>query len=322
MRTAALTAVVLAAIAAPLFLIPIPFFIFGPGDAVDLNRVIAVPKHTPPAGTLYLTDVRLFPGRPAYYLAARALPGFEIVPRSFVAAPNESDRSVNRRLVDAMRESQLTAQVVAERAAGYPVRARYAFVVIRTAARSPGARCFDVGDAIVKIDGRPPEHPDDIVRVTRSQPPGTLFHLVVERGRAARDVALTCRTARLGGRARFGIVVETRTDSVDVPIRVSFDVPRINGSSAGLMFALQIYRTLTGTVFAGGAKIAGTGVLNFDGTVGAIEGAREKLQAAEREGASVFVLPAANSRDVRRVAGVKIVPVTSFAAALKALEVL
>jgi len=307
-----------AAVIGPLFLVPIPFFIFGPGDAVDLNHVVSVPNHAPPAGTLFLTDVRLFPGRPAYYVIARALPGFEIVPRVAVAPPSENDADLNRRLVDAMRESQLNAQVVAERAAGYHVAARYSFVVERRLANTPGARCFHVGDAIVAIDGRKPQHPDDMTRLTRSRPPGTLFALAVVRGKDS--VAIRCRTALVQGKPRFGIAIEPRTDSYKLPIHVAFSVPNINGSSAGLMFALQIYRTLAGKVLASGAKVAGTGVLGFDGSVSAVEGASEKLRAAQRAGASVFLVPRANYDDIRRTGGLKIVPVSSFQGALRALR--
>jgi len=307
-----------AAIVGPLFLVPIPFLIFGPGDAVDLNHIVRVPNHSPPAGTLYLTDVRLFPGRPAYYVIARALPGFEIVPRAAVAPPNENDADLNRRLVDAMRESQLNAQVVAERAAGYDVQARYSFVVERRLAHTPGARCFELGDAIVAIDGQKPQHPDDLVRITRSRPAGTLFALAVIRGKDSLEVR--CRTAVVQGMPRFGIAIEPRTESYKLPIHVAFSVPNINGSSAGLMFALQIYRTLSGTVLAGGKKVAGTGVLGFDGSVSAIEGAQEKLRAAQQAGAAVFLVPQANYADIRRASGVKIVPVSTFDGALKAMR--
>ena len=61
---------------AALFLIPIPYIIFGPGAAVDLNQAITVPGHVSPPGRFYLTDVDLLPGRPAFWIAAKVLPGF------------------------------------------------------------------------------------------------------------------------------------------------------------------------------------------------------------------------------------------------------
>ena len=303
---------------APLFLLPIPFFVFGPGAAIDLNEVVHVPNRTPPPSPAYLTDVRVFPGRPAYYALARVLPGFEVVPRSRVAAPNETDRSMNRRLVDAMRESQLTAQVVAEAAAGYAVSARHSFVVERRLPKSPGAKCFKLGDSIVAIDGMAPRHPDSLSRAAQNKPPGTMFDLTVVRNSAR--VSVDCRTALIAGKPRFGIAVDAKTEDYKFPIHVMFDMRGINGSSAGLMFALQIYRTLTGKILASGRAIAGTGVLGFDGSVTAIEGVNEKFEAARRAGAAVFLVPSDNLRQIRDPKDVRIVPVKSFSGALKTLE--
>ena len=99
-----------------LFFIPLPVLVFGPGDAVDLNGLISVPGHSPPPGILFLTDVKVMPGRPAFYLAGKVLPGFEIVPRRDFAG-NADDAQFDRELEDAMKESQKVAQIVAERAA-------------------------------------------------------------------------------------------------------------------------------------------------------------------------------------------------------------
>lgn len=315
---AVLSVIAAALVIAPLFLIPVPYFVFGPGAAVNLDNVVRVPARTPPPGAVYLTDVRVFPGRPAYYAIAKVLPGFEIVPRGRVAAPNENDAALNRRLVDAMRESQLTAQVVAEAAAGYKVSARHSFVVERLLPKSPGAKCFRIGDDIVAIDGKSPQHPDSLVRATQAKPAGSAFHLLVMRGRKTIDV--TCSTKLVARKPRFGIAVEAKTDSFSVPIHVSFDTDGINGSSAGLMFALQIYRSLTGKPLGGGRAIAGTGVLGFDGSVNAIEGVNEKLQAARRVGASVFLVPKDNAGEIHSPGGMRILPVSTFAGALNSLQ--
>jgi PDZ domain-containing protein len=85
------------------------------------------------------------------------------------------------------------------------------------------------------------------------------------------------------------------------------------------MFSLQIYRTLTGADITGGRNIAGTGVLAADGGVSAISGTREKIQAAIHAGATVFLVPVDNYKDVAGTRGILIIPVRSFAQALHAL---
>ena len=83
------------------------------------------------------------------------------------------------------------------------------------------------------------------------------------------------------------------------------------------MFAVEIYAALHG--LPGGVAVAGTGTLRSDGRVGRIEGTRQKLLAAKRAGARVFFVPRANFTDVADERDVRVVPVDTFAGALRAL---
>ena len=60
------------------------------------------------------------------------------------------------------------------------------------------------------------------------------------------------------------------------------------------MFALAIYDKLTPGPLTGGRSIAGTGAITPDGAVGPIGGIRQKIAGADDEGATVFLVPAAN----------------------------
>lgn len=296
---------------------PIPFFIYGPGDAVNLNQAIVVPRKTPPPGALFLTDIKLLPGKPVFYAIARLLPGFEIVPREDIVPKNVTDKQLDVQLVDAMTESKLNAQVVAERAAGLPVKVSIAYIVSGTKKDSPGAHCFQPGDAIVALNGKTFGADDDLVRTASSHRPGTRFALTVERG--SKRIPVSCVTYLYQKRARFGILITSQTRAFRLPVQIEYHLPDINGSSAGLMFALQIYRTLTGADITGGRNIAGTGVLAADGSVSAIAGTREKIQAAIHAHAAVFLVPAENYPEVSATKGIEVIPVRSFQEALRAL---
>ncbi|MDQ6779551.1 MAG: PDZ domain-containing protein [Candidatus Eremiobacteraeota bacterium] len=309
---------IVAALAVALFLVPIPWIIFGPGAAVDLNDAVSVPKHAPPPGHFYLTDVALLPGRPAFLLAARTLPGFEAIRRQELVPPNVTDRDLDRQLVDAMAESQINAQIVAERAAGLRVKADSYFAVLKTVRGTPAARCFRRGDRVWAIDGKPVQDPDALSRTTVARPPGTSFSLTVSRGGTRQTIA--CATVRYKGKPRFGMTGQFGTEAARLPVKVSYRLPNINGSSAGLMFALQIYRTLTGRDIGRGRDIAGTGVLGTDGTVLPIEGAREKIQAAIKTHAVLFLVPQENYAQVRDTPGIRVVAVKSFRDALRVLD--
>ncbi|HXW77401.1 MAG TPA: S16 family serine protease [Candidatus Eremiobacteraceae bacterium] len=314
--TLAVTAVILYV----LFYIPLPYVIFGPGAAVDLSGVIRVPGHAPPPGSLFLTDVNVLPGRPAYYAAAKLLPGFEIRPRAELVPANVSDAQLGSELQDDMKVSQETAEVVAERAAGLHVPSHAAVVVVRILPKTPAARCFRINDKIVSVDGRAVTTIGAVTLATQTKPTGSAFAFGVVRGPTR--FSESCHTAALSGKPRFGMIVAFDPGAYTVPIPVKFEIHDINGSSAGLMFALQIYRTLTGRDVGGARLIAGTGVIEIDGTVDPIEGAREKVEAAKRAGATVFLIPMQNYADVRGTPGIQIIPVASFGQALRALETL
>jgi Lon-like protease len=309
---------VLALLAGALFLIPIPYIIFGPGAAVNLNSAITVPGHAPPPGRFYLTDVDLLPGRPAFWVAAKLLPGFEIIRRRELVPPSMSDRDLNTSLVDAMRESQTNAQIVAERAAGLPVRATSYFIVIRTLPHSPAEHCFSRGDKISRVQGRQLRDAGELAAVTTAQPPGTSFALTLVRN--GRNKLVTCTTFQYKGKARFGVTGAFQTEAYWLPVHVHYRLPNINGSSAGLMFALQIYRTITGRDIASGRDVAGTGVLAADGSVQPIEGAREKVRAAIKARADIFFVPRENYKDIAQTKGIQVIPVKSFHDALEALQ--
>jgi Lon-like protease len=305
-------------LAAALFLIPIPYFIFGPGAAVDLNRGIIVPHYSPPPSRFYLTDVDLLPGRPAFYITAKILPGFEIIRRRDLVPQNMSDRDLDNELVDAMRESQTNAQIVAERAAGLPVKVSSSFVVIATLPHSPAARCFERGDKIVKVNGQSLHDPGQLGAVATGKPAGTRFTMTLTR--KGQTLAVVCPTFRYKGKPRFGVTGSFQTEAYSLPIHVQYKLPHINGSSAGLMFALQIYRTIKGVDLSSGRDVAGTGVLNAEGKVEPIEGAREKVRAAIKARAAIFLVPKPNYADIKDTRGIIIIPVASFNEALRSLR--
>ena len=100
----------------------------------------------------------------------------------------------------------------------------------------------------------------------------------------------------------------------DLPVDVTLRTGNVGGPSAGLMFSLAIYDALTPGELTGGKKIAGTGTMDDDGTVGPIGGIRQKLIGARRAGADFFLAPADNCAEVvgNVPDGLQVVKVESF----------
>ena len=108
-----------------------------------------------------------------------------------------------------------------------------------------------------------------------------------------------------------------------LPFPVRIDAGSIGGPSAGLAFALDVLEEL-GRDVDRGYKVAATGELGADGTVGPIGAVKQKAIGARRAKVDVFLVPAGdNATEARRYAGsVRVIAVESFRQALRALATL
>lgn len=86
----------------------------------------------------------------------------------------------------------------------------------------------------------------------------------------------------------IGLVDHTKVSS---DVDVTFDTSGVGGPSAGLMFTLDIYDQVNNEDLRKGRKIAGTGTIESDGSVGDIGGAGLKVVSAAKSGADIFFIP-------------------------------
>ena len=93
-----------AALAGLLAVTPTPFWLIGPGNAVDLSTRVAVVGYAPPRDRYYLTDVTVTRAS-ALLLAEGLAPGIRVVREDALVPRGESPLLYDRLLADAMRES-------------------------------------------------------------------------------------------------------------------------------------------------------------------------------------------------------------------------
>ena len=106
------------------------------------------------------------------------------------------------------------------------------------------------------------------------------------------------------------------------PIDVHIASGDVGGPSAGLMGAVGLYDLLTPGDITAGTTVAGTGTIDTRGRVGPIGGIEDKVVAAERAGATVFLVPADNMKELAGVdtGDMQLVSVSTFQDALDALQ--
>jgi len=105
------------------------------------------------------------------------------------------------------------------------------------------------------------------------------------------------------------------------PSLITLDVKKTGGPSGGMVFTLGVIEELTPQDLLQGRKVAGTGTIDLSGKVGPIGGIDEKLIAAKRAGASIFLAPRSNCSGVTSVPdGITIYAISTIDDAVKALS--
>jgi Lon-like protease len=312
-----------AAVALGLWAFPTDNYIFLPNRAHAVAPLVKVQGGSDPKdGGIYFVDVLVRKATLLERLWPDVRDGATVVPGDVVRPPGVSESERRRAELAEMRLSQRVAAAVALRELGYnvvarPVGARIEFVD----PNAPAAGELKRGDVVVRALGRPVAVPGELRRLVTSQEIGAEIALVVRREQ--RLVPVRVRTMRgTEGRAIIGVIV-SQAANIRLPLTVRIDVGGVGGPSAGLAFALDLLEEL-GRDVDNGNRVAVTGTIELDGTVGEVGGLKQKTIGVQRAGIDVFVVPSGeNAREARRHAGdVRIVAVENFQHALRALATL
>jgi PDZ domain-containing protein len=308
---------------AVLWITPSDDYIFLPDTAQPLAPKVFVQGERPDrnGGGIYFVEVHIRKASileshfPSIHEGATLVPANQIVPRG------ESEKQRFKEDLQDMRRSQQVAAAVALRQASYDVKVVPSGVLITTIfAGTPAAQKLHAGDVVVAVDGTRVLRPDALGRVIRARKPGATVRLRVRRGKHPVNVVL--RTIRDPSNARRPIVGIgiAQAAAIHLPIKVRIDLGRVGGPSAGLAFALDILDEL-GRNVDHGLKVAATGELALDGSIHPIGGVKQKTIGARHAHVDVFLVPAGeNAAEARRYAdGLRIVPVSNFRQALRAL---
>ncbi|HET7127761.1 MAG TPA: PDZ domain-containing protein [Gaiellaceae bacterium] len=319
--TAFVAGLVLVAIVGALLIYPSDDYIFLPDEAHPVAPLVTVPGgHDPTVGGIYYVDVIVRKAKLLERLFGGLHEGADLYPASQINPPGGGEAQRRQIDIEDMLNSQQVAAAVALRAAGKkvvttPIGAKIDAIV----ERSPSVGKLEADDIITAVDGAPVKTRDDLINAMARHAPGETVSFTIRRANGSRVVRI--RTARepKTGRAIVGIVPETAVD-IHLPIDVRINAGDVGGPSAGLAFALDILEEL-GRNVVHGHKIAATGEILPDGSVGPIGGIKQKTIGARDAHVDAFLVPAGdNARDARRYAhGLRIIAVKSFPQALRAL---
>jgi len=248
---------------------------------------------------------------------------------------------VRRLGYQSMVGSKEIAEYVAMRRLGYEAELVEGDVVVEqvvcegTLPTVAACTVLDIGETIIALDGVPVPTLTVLSAQMANRKVGDSVELsVIPYSKDAVDkdpAAAEKRTLTLmedpdtPGRPIIGFIpADTRT--VSLPFRAEISTAGIGGPSAGLAFTLALLDELTPGNLMGRGRVAATGTMSADETVGAIGALEQKAVAVRESGATLFLVPATQTEAelaaARRAAGsgVRIVPVATLADALAALR--
>jgi PDZ domain-containing protein len=283
--------------------ITVPYVTISPGPTIDVlgdngrKPIVQVDGHRtyPTDGQLRLTTVSIT-NPDAHVTLLDALWAWtqsdrQVLPSAAMYPANSDAEQERAESAAQMVGSQDTAIAVALTELGYELDTHIEVTGISPHGPSDGK--LEPRDRIETLDGRPVGDVQDLFDVLDKVSPGDQVTVEVRRGGVLKSFRITTAPSPDDPkRAIMGVLVGT---GYDFPFDVTVGIDdSIGGPSAGLIFALSVYDTLTPGALTGGAVVAGTGTISPDGKVGPIGGIREKILGAEDAGAQLFLVPADN----------------------------
>lgn len=308
--------------------IPAPYVVFSPGMTVDIlgtngkKEVVQVEGHKVfrDEGQLRMTTVYVTQpdSRISIYEAVVAWldPDRSIYPRNTIYTEDITTEQNREEGAVQMVSSQDAATANALRELGYEIPE--VIEVLGVSKGMPAEGKLATRDILTRIGGVEIEDADDVVRAVTGAPKGK--PLAFDVLRAGKPVSVEVTPKVVDGANRVGIFPGV---GFQFPFEVTVNIDEsIGGPSAGLMFALAIYDTLTPGSLTGGDIVAGTGTIDQAGAVGPIGGIAQKVAAARDAGADLFLVPADNCDGVGRAdpGDMRLVRTGTMAEALDAIE--
>lgn len=305
-----------------LFMIELPYSIYTPGGAVDLNKRISVNNGYEAEGSFNMAYVSMVRGSIPFLLLSYIIPDWDIVSSDEITIEGENMEEMLEREKLYMQESMDAAIINAYRAAGANLNITGTISEVSFIAEEADTD-LKIGDEIIRANQVEIHSLDDLKKVIEGLDEKEKVRLDVIRDDEEKECfAYTYKT---DDGMKIGVSLLTTYEYTTTPEVSITSKASEAGSSGGLMMSLTIYNSLVPEDITGGKKIVGTGTIDIDGNVGEIGGVKYKLIGAVKNDADVFICPEENYEEAVKVAldkdyDIPIISVSTFLEAIKALE--
>ena len=183
---------------------------------------------------------------------------------------------------------------------------------------------FEVGDILLGINDKSYDNLKDYQNYIQTLKVGDMAKIKVLRD--DKEVEFETKLHGENNRVIMGVILQVVNKyETDPKIEIKFERDE-SGPSAGLITTLAIYDKLTKGDLTKSLKIAGTGTIESDGTIGEIGGVKYKLLGAEAGDADIFLVPSGKNYEEcvkikkEKKLNIKLIEVSTIEEAIKKLE--
>jgi Lon-like protease len=312
-------------------LVKVPYYLLSPGSVRRTEELITVQGADiyPQDGSIGYTTVSVQHATALEWAVAHLDDSISFEPQKAIQGTQTPEQYQQANL-QMMTDSKETASAVALERLGYDVTVTgTGAVIVALADNSPSTGVLAPNDTVVSVDDTPITSGADLVKAIGAHHPGDTVTLGVQpyaddgsRTTEKRTVTLAARPDD-AAKAYLGVSSLTRELHYDLPVQVTVDSGAVGGPSAGLDFTLGIMDVMTPGSITGGHKVATTGTIAADGTVGPVGGVHQKTLAVKESGAELFIVPRSEYDEAEKYAGsLRVEPVDNVDDALKVLATL
>lgn len=283
--------------------LPVPWVVYSPGptlnvlDEYDGKPIVDVSGHKEyrDKGALrLLTVISTGPDEKVELFGAVAAwldPVRDVYPHDLIYAPKDSADTVREQSRAQMSSSQDNARAAALTALGIDFDTWVTVTDVAPEGASVGK--LAAGDRFVTVNGAPVGDVTALFGQMQKVKPGQRVEVTTSRNGVKLDHSI--KTLAAEGDPKRAVIGVGIKQGFRFPFEIDFNLDeRIGGPSAGLMFSVTIYDLLTPGSITDGKQIAGTGEVDSEGNVGAIGGVQQKIAAAQRDDAQLFLVPQEN----------------------------
>ena len=305
-------------------LYPVNYYIVTGGGIFDAKTRVSIKTDNKIKGSFNFSYVSEIKGTIFTYLLSYVVPSFE---RNSVedskSNENETVEDINFRNRIWLNQTNNIATYVAYNRAGKTIKEKtvknYVFYLDENAKTD-----LRVGDEIISISDNEISDIDEFKKIVNSRNVGDKVTIRVRRNNKEYEryayIYLKDNTKYVGV-----VIIKDVVYKTDPSVKFKFKSSE-SGPSGGLILALQMYNMLIDKDITKGYKIAGTGMINEDGSISEIDGIKYKLNGAVNNKCDIFLAPSGNNyKEAVKEAKknnykIKIISVNSFDEALEKLS--